>query len=127
MPIALAVHGGAGIIRRHSLSPERERACRDVLRAAVEAGATVLRAGGAALDACVEATAVLEDAPEFNAGSPSVRSVIVLWYASKCTTAVPACPMSFASTSSFPWSRVATTARASGCLSHSLCSISTTA
>ena len=35
MPLSLAIHGGAGLIRRESLSPEREAACRAGLRAAL--------------------------------------------------------------------------------------------
>lgn len=69
---ALAVHGGAGLIRRDAVSPEREVSCRAGLREAVEAGAAVLRAGGSAVDAAEAAVVVLEEAPEFNAGRGAV-------------------------------------------------------
>jgi len=72
MALALAVHGGAGLIRRASLSPEREAACRTALAEAVLSGWTVLEAGGSALDAAVAAVCALEDAPEFNAGRGAV-------------------------------------------------------
>ncbi len=72
MALALAVHGGAGLIRRASLSAEREAACRTALAEAVLAGFTVLEAGGGALDAAVAAVCVLEDAPVFNAGRGAV-------------------------------------------------------
>ncbi|HET7925176.1 MAG TPA: hypothetical protein VFL30_09775, partial [Rhodanobacteraceae bacterium] len=39
---ALAIHGGAGVIARGSLSPEQERAYRAALSGALEAGAAVL-------------------------------------------------------------------------------------
>lgn len=72
MPWALALHGGAGLIRRASLTPAREAACREGLARALATGRGVLEAGGSALDA-VEATVVaLEDDPCFNAGRGAV-------------------------------------------------------
>ncbi len=67
MSCALAVHGGAG--RADQEDPDGRHA---VLRAAVEAGATVLGAGGAAIDAVECAVALLEDDARFNAGTGSV-------------------------------------------------------
>ncbi|MDP3938913.1 MAG: isoaspartyl peptidase/L-asparaginase [Deltaproteobacteria bacterium] len=67
MSCALAVHGGAG--RADQEDPAARHA---VLRAAMEAGATVLAAGGAALDAVERAVALLEDDARFNAGTGSV-------------------------------------------------------
>ncbi len=69
---ALAVHGGAGLIRRESLTPQREAACRQGLSASIEAGVDVLQAGGTALDAAEAAVLVLEDDPHFNAGRGAV-------------------------------------------------------
>jgi L-asparaginase / beta-aspartyl-peptidase len=61
---ALIVHGGAG-----SVCPARERAPRKAaMLEAVEAGATILRAGGSALDAVMASVVVLENHPLFNAG-----------------------------------------------------------
>ena len=74
MPLALVVHGGAGLIRRDSLSPEREARCRAGLGAAVAAGWAVLEAGGSALDAVEAAVVCLEDDPAFNAGRGAVLS-----------------------------------------------------
>ena len=69
---ALAIHGGAGLVRRDVLTGEREQRCLRTLSAALEVGRAVLEAGGSALDA-VEATVVhLEDDPVFNAGRGSV-------------------------------------------------------
>jgi isoaspartyl peptidase/L-asparaginase-like protein (Ntn-hydrolase superfamily) len=72
MGFTIAVHGGAGLIRRHSLTPEREEGCREGLRAALAAGSAVLSAGGAALDAVVAAVVALEENPLFNAGRGAV-------------------------------------------------------
>ena len=72
MPYALAIHGGAGLIRAKSLSSARERACTDTLCRALRAGEALLEAGGAALDAAIAAVVVLEDDPVFNAGRGSV-------------------------------------------------------
>lgn len=72
MAWTLVVHGGAGLVRRDSLGPAEEASRHATLARALEAGAAVLRAGGAALDATVEAVAVLEDDPQFNAGRGAV-------------------------------------------------------
>ena len=69
---SLAVHGGAGVIERGSLSPERERAFRASMLAAMEAGAAVLRRGGSSLDAVEATVRILEDDPLFNAGRGAV-------------------------------------------------------
>ena len=68
----LAIHGGAGVIEPGSLTPEAEAAYRTSLLAALEAGARVLRGGGASLDAVEAAVRVLEDDPLFNAGKGAV-------------------------------------------------------
>ncbi|TVQ93569.1 MAG: isoaspartyl peptidase/L-asparaginase [Deltaproteobacteria bacterium] len=72
MALALALHGGAGLIRRDSLSSEREQAARIALAQALDAGWKVLTKGGSALGAVEAAVVVLEDAPCFNAGRGSV-------------------------------------------------------
>lgn len=64
----LVIHGGAGVIDRAHITPEREAAARAGLHAALEAGAAVLRNGWPALDAVEAAIRVLEDDPCFNAG-----------------------------------------------------------
>jgi beta-aspartyl-peptidase (threonine type) len=60
---AILVHGGAG-----DVAPERVPRHVEGCRAAVAAGAEILRAGGTALDAAQRAVEVLEDDPHFNAG-----------------------------------------------------------
>lgn len=72
VPFSIAIHGGAGLLQRHSLSPEREAACLSGLARALRAGHALLDAGGSALDAVVESVRVLEDDPLFNAGRGAV-------------------------------------------------------
>lgn len=64
----LAIHGGCGAIPKDELTPDLNRAAREALRRSLKAGYAVLEAGGAAIDAVVEAVAVMEDDPVFNAG-----------------------------------------------------------
>jgi beta-aspartyl-peptidase (threonine type) len=66
--IAIALHGGAGVIERSKMSPQMERQYREGLAAALEAGHSVLTAGGSSLDAVAAAVVVMEDSPLFNAG-----------------------------------------------------------
>jgi L-asparaginase / beta-aspartyl-peptidase len=61
---AILVHGGAG-----QVAAERYDRLRAGVRAAAEAGNAILAADGSALDAVVAAICVLEDDPEFNAGT----------------------------------------------------------
>ncbi|WIG95200.1 isoaspartyl peptidase/L-asparaginase [Myxococcus sp. SDU36] len=68
----LVIHGGAGVISRENLSPEREAEVRAALTQALQAGHGVLASGGSALDAVSAAVRILEDAPYFNAGKGAV-------------------------------------------------------
>ena len=69
---AIAVHGGAGDLPPHELTPDRERAYHAGLERALRAGHDILGAGGSSLDAVVAAVQVLEDDPLFNAGRGAV-------------------------------------------------------
>ena len=69
---ALAVHGGAGTLRRDAMSPERAARYHEGLRRALVAGRDILAAGGGALDAVTAAVVALEDDPLFNAGRGAV-------------------------------------------------------
>jgi L-asparaginase / beta-aspartyl-peptidase len=69
---SLAIHGGAGVLERYSLTPEMERAYRASLQAALDAGTAVLKSGGSALDAITAVIVRLEDDPKFNAGKGAV-------------------------------------------------------
>jgi beta-aspartyl-peptidase (threonine type) len=69
---ALAIHGGAGVIERGDLTPEKEVAYRAAMLTAMDAGSKVLRRGGSSLDAVEAVIRVLEDDPLFNAGRGAV-------------------------------------------------------
>ncbi|HEY0967145.1 MAG TPA: isoaspartyl peptidase/L-asparaginase [Opitutaceae bacterium] len=71
-PFGLLIHGGAGVLLRSEVPPALEQQCRAKLTEALEAGYTVLAAGGPALDAVVAAVRVLEDSPLFNAAHGAV-------------------------------------------------------
>ncbi|MGH8198267.1 MAG: isoaspartyl peptidase/L-asparaginase family protein [Steroidobacteraceae bacterium] len=72
--ISIAIHGGAGVISRASMSAENERAYRADLERSLDAGYAVLEKGGTSLDATVAAVRILEDSAYFNAGHGSVFS-----------------------------------------------------
>ena len=69
---SLAIHGGAGVIERSSLTPEQDAAYRASLQRALDAGSAVLTQGGSALDAVQAAVQFMEDDPLFNAGRGAV-------------------------------------------------------
>jgi beta-aspartyl-peptidase (threonine type) len=67
VPIALIAHGGAGNWR-----PGSDADALEGMREAVARGRAVLRAGGSALDAVCATVVILEDNPNFNAGTGAV-------------------------------------------------------
>ncbi len=69
---SFAIHGGAGVIERASLSPEQDAAYRAALTRALEAGGAVLERGGSSMDAAQAAIELMEDDPLFNAGRGAV-------------------------------------------------------
>jgi beta-aspartyl-peptidase (threonine type) len=71
-PVAIAIHGGAGTIVRSDLSEDREKAIRETLSHALQAGHARLVDGATAMDAVEAAIVVLEDSPLFNAGHGAV-------------------------------------------------------
>jgi L-asparaginase / beta-aspartyl-peptidase len=68
----LMIHGGAGVIERDRITPEKEREIRQALDHALTTGAALLEVGGNALDAVEAAVRELEDNPNFNAGRGAV-------------------------------------------------------
>ena len=69
-PIAIAIHGGAGVMRR--MTAARQALYRAGLERALEAGYEILIHGGKSLDAVTAAVIALEDDPLFNAGRGAV-------------------------------------------------------
>ena len=72
MNFAIAIHGGAGTIRRQVMTPEKETVYRAGLAESLEAGHFVLAQGGSALDAVMQAVLTMETNPLFNAGKGAV-------------------------------------------------------
>lgn len=66
------IHGGAGVIKKGSLTPEKEAEYRKALEEAVMAGYKALQSGKTSLDAVEIAIRFLEDSPLFNAGKGAV-------------------------------------------------------
>lgn len=71
-PVAIAIHGGAGTMNRADLSEAKERAIRETLGRALQAGHARLARGDSAVEAVEAAIVVLEDSPLFNAGHGAV-------------------------------------------------------
>ncbi len=66
--IALAIHGGCGVMPEDSMTQEEWEGARRDLAAALSAGYARLKAGDSAVDAVEAAVVVMEDSPHFNAG-----------------------------------------------------------
>ena len=69
---AIVLHGGAGVIERSSMTPDRDAAYRSGLTKAIHAAEAVLNRNGPAVDAVEAAMQVLEDDPLFNCGKGAV-------------------------------------------------------
>jgi beta-aspartyl-peptidase (threonine type) len=70
--LGFVIHGGAGVIKRGSLTDEQEKQYRDKLEEAVMAGFKALQSGKTSLDAIQTAIIIMEDSPLFNAGKGAV-------------------------------------------------------
>lgn len=70
--LGFVIHGGAGVIKRGSLTPAQEKEYRDKLEEALMTGYKALQAGKSSLDAVEIAIRILEDSPLFNAGKGAV-------------------------------------------------------
>ncbi|MEO7673040.1 MAG: isoaspartyl peptidase/L-asparaginase [Pyrinomonadaceae bacterium] len=70
--LGFVIHGGAGVITKGSLTPEREKEYRVKLEEALMAGYKALQEGRPGLDAVEIAIRILEDSPLFNAGKGAV-------------------------------------------------------
>ena len=70
--LGFVIHGGAGVIKKGTLTPTQEKEYRDKLEEALMAGYKALQAGKPAIDAVEIAIRILEDSPLFNAGKGAV-------------------------------------------------------
>ena len=68
----IALHGGAGTILPHKITPQKEAALHAALRNCLQAGLDLLHDGAPALDAVTASVMALEDDPLFNAGRGAV-------------------------------------------------------
>jgi L-asparaginase / beta-aspartyl-peptidase len=71
-PLAIAIHGGAGVIDPAKMTPQHAASYRAGLAAALDAGYAILERGGSSLDAVTAAVRIMEDDPQFNAGRGAV-------------------------------------------------------
>ncbi len=70
--LGFMIHGGAGVLSKSTMTPEKEKAYRADLEKAVVAGYKALQEGKTSLDAVEIAIRILEDSPLFNAGKGAV-------------------------------------------------------
>ncbi len=70
--IAIAIHGGAGNLKKLNLTEAQEAEYKAVLDSALNAGYAVLKKGGTSIDAVEATIQVMEDSPLFNAGKGAV-------------------------------------------------------
>lgn len=70
--LGFIIHGGAGVIKKGTLSPAKEAEYKKKLEEALLAGYKALQAGKSSLDAVEIAIRILEDSPLFNAGKGAV-------------------------------------------------------
>jgi len=70
--IGFMIHGGAGSMKKGSMTPEKEKAYRDKLTDVLLAGYKALQDGKTSVDAVEIAIRMMEDSPLFNAGKGAV-------------------------------------------------------
>ncbi len=71
-PIAIAIHGGAGVIEASKMTADKAASYRAGLAAALDTAYAILERGGSSLDAVTTAVRMMEDDPQFNAGRGAV-------------------------------------------------------
>ncbi|BCH56864.1 isoaspartyl peptidase/L-asparaginase family protein [Agrobacterium vitis] len=67
-PMALAIHGGCGVMNKADMPESEWQAARADLKRALQAGWALLQQGASALDVVEAAVMVMEDSEHFNAG-----------------------------------------------------------
>jgi L-asparaginase / beta-aspartyl-peptidase len=68
----IAIHGGAGDIKRENISPDKEKAYLLKLEEALELGNIMLKDGARGVDVVIKVIQILEESPLFNAGRGAV-------------------------------------------------------
>lgn len=71
-PIALVIHGGAGMLNKAMMSTAQQTAYKEELTLALHKGYKVLQNGGTSLQAIEQSITYLENCPLFNAGHGAV-------------------------------------------------------
>jgi beta-aspartyl-peptidase (threonine type) len=71
-PIAIVIHGGAGVMSRDRMSKEQQEEYKAKLNEAISKGHSILKEGGTAMEAVQRTINILEDSPLFNAGKGAV-------------------------------------------------------
>jgi len=69
---AIAIHGGAGVIKPENMSDSLEQAYKEKLEEAITAGHRLLEEGKSSIEAIKAAIQVMEESPLFNAGKGAV-------------------------------------------------------
>ncbi len=69
---AIVIHGGAGTIEKKNMDVQTEKAYKEALHRALNAGEEILQAGGKSIEAVEAAICIMEDSPLFNAGKGAV-------------------------------------------------------
>ncbi len=69
---AMAIHGGAGVIKPENMTTSMDSAYRAALSEALKKGEDILKNGGTSIDAVTTAITFMEDSPLFNAGKGAV-------------------------------------------------------
>lgn len=69
---AIVIHGGAGVISKSRMTPEREAEYTGKLKEALDLGEKMLKEGADATDVVVNVIEVMENSPLFNAGKGAV-------------------------------------------------------
>jgi beta-aspartyl-peptidase (threonine type) len=69
---ALVIHGGAGVMSKEKMKPEKQNEYIKKLEEALTLGDSLLKKGAAAADVAVKVVNIFEDSPLFNAGKGAV-------------------------------------------------------
>jgi beta-aspartyl-peptidase (threonine type) len=69
---ALAIHGGAGMMKKENMSDEIQKDYLKILNHVLRVGDSILSSGGTCVDAVEQCIVIMEDSPLFNAGKGAV-------------------------------------------------------